>query len=213
MNHPFPTDPQETAEELEAYCVRDRQRVPISDPTPVWTSKGQPATRGDCPICGGPIFRLGNTPAHDNMTRPQAVNVNDLKGKRAKLAPESVYIAYEAADTDFAMQLAGDLERLRMAHWLHDPAPDGVNWAGGVHPALKECGRMVLVASPSSVDAADVEAAWTFFRDKKKLVAVAQLVGTEPPDPLRRAPRFDFSADYKSAFRGLLATLNEKKGF
>lgn len=195
---------------IEAFCVRDRQRVVMQNPTPVWTSKGLPATRGDCPICGESVFRLGKTVAHEKLTRPQPIHISEPKGRRAKLAPESVYIAFDASDTEFAMQLAADFERLRMAHWLHDPEPAAVQWAGGVHPALKECGRMVLIASPISIESEEVAAAWRFFRQKGKLVVIAQLVGTEPPDPLRRAPRFDFSADYKHAFRGLLAALNEK---
>ncbi len=194
--------------EIEAFCVRDRVRVIMIAPTPVWTGKGRPATRGDCPICGGSVFRLGKTAAHDTMARPPLIQITDGKTKRAKLAPDSVYIAYASDDAEFAMQLAGDLERLRMAHWLHDADPAAVQWAGGVHPALKECGRMVLIASPTSATADHVETAWRFFRQKHKRVVVA-LIGGVPPDDLRRSPRFDFAADYKLAFRGLLAALNE----
>ncbi|MBK8026716.1 MAG: toll/interleukin-1 receptor domain-containing protein [Chloroflexi bacterium] len=195
--------------EIEAYCVRDRQRVVMLNPTPVWTGRGRPAMRGDCPICGGSVFRLGKTPAHDQLARPSAIHVAEPKSKRAKLAPDSVYIAYEAEDSEFAMQLASDLERMGMPHWLHDPEPQRVQWAGGVHPALKECGRMVLVASPATLHADNLSTAWQFFRQKSKPIFIAQLLGVDPPDALRRAPRFDFDANYKLAFRGLLAALNE----
>jgi hypothetical protein len=194
---------------IEAFCVRDRVRVVMLSPAPVWTGKGRPATRGECPICGGYVFRLGRTAAHDALPRPPLIQIADAKAKRARLAPDAVYIAYAAPDADFAMQLAADLDRLRMAHWLHDPEPEEVQWAGGVHPALKECGRMVLVASAASAEAADVQAAWRFFRQKHKRVVVA-LLGEGAPDDLRRAPRFDFTGDYKLAFRGLLAALNER---
>lgn len=201
--------PSDQGEQVEAFCVRDRVRVAMLHPTPVWTGKGRPATRGDCPICGGSVFRLGKTDAHDSLTRPPLIQIADAKAKRAKLAPDAVYIAYAAEDTEFAMQLAGDLERLHMALWLHDAEPEEVQWAGGVHPALKECGRMVLVASPASAQAGHVIEAWRFFKQKHKVVAVA-LMGGAAPDDLRRAPRFDFVADYKLAFRGLMAALNER---
>ncbi len=202
------SDEQPPPEAMEAFCVRDRQRVVMNNPTPVWTRRSMPATRGDCPICGGSVFRLGNTPAHEAMARPEAININEPKARRAKLAPDSVYIDYAADDSEFALQLSADLERLRMAHWLHEAEPDGVQWAGGTHPALKECGRMVLIASPSA-GVAHVIAAWQFFRQKHKPIMIAQIDGHAPPDLLRRAPRFDFGGDYKLAFRGLLRALNE----
>ncbi|MBL8134595.1 MAG: toll/interleukin-1 receptor domain-containing protein [Anaerolineae bacterium] len=209
MDEVLHNDPDAEGGEIEAFCVRDRQRVIMIDPTPVWTGRGHPATRGECPICGGSVFRLGRTPGHERIARPPAIHVAEPKARRARLAPDSVYIAFNAADVDFAMQLAADLDRLRMPHWLHDVEQDSVRWAGGVHPALKECGRMVLVASPAALDAPDVTAAWQFFRQKGKPVIVAQVFDAPPPDALRRAPRFDFGADYRAAFRGLLAALNE----
>ena len=46
-------------EPIEGYCVRCRESVEIEDPMPVWTRNGLPATRGECPICGGTVFRMG----------------------------------------------------------------------------------------------------------------------------------------------------------
>ncbi len=62
---------------LEAYCVRCRQKRPMQDAQAVYTGRGQPATRGVCPECGTALFRMGATPAHDEMTPPP----------RAKAAP------------------------------------------------------------------------------------------------------------------------------
>jgi DNA topoisomerase-1 len=57
---------------LEAYCVRCREKRAIQDATPVFTEKGQPATRGQCPVCGTTLFRMGSTPAHEHLTAPPA---------------------------------------------------------------------------------------------------------------------------------------------
>jgi hypothetical protein len=66
---------------------------------------------------------------------------------------------------------------------------------------------MVYVLSPDALVNDSVEAAWRFFRDKNKSVVVAQVAPAEPPDALRRRPRFDFIVDYKIAFRQLLQSL------
>jgi NAD-dependent SIR2 family protein deacetylase len=42
---------------LEAYCVRCKQTIEVEHPQPVWTRRGMPATRGECPDCGGTRLR------------------------------------------------------------------------------------------------------------------------------------------------------------
>lgn len=195
--------------EVEAYCVRCRDTITMIDPHPVWTRKGLPATRGECPTCGGSVFRLGKSDAHDLNNRPDAVVVDDGGRKRAKLPKETVYINFHPDDAEFAEQLAADLEKMGVGVWLHDVAPSQVEWAGGRHPALDACSRMVLILSPAVLGENSVQTAWTYFREKRKPVAVAQIAPAETPDPLRRSPRFDFNADYKLAFRELLQVLNQ----
>lgn len=190
---------------LEAYCVRCRKTVEIEDPVPVWTRRGMPATRGDCPECGGAVFRMGRTAAHNSQARPAAVEVGGRT--RAKLSQDTAYIAFAEADAALAEQLADDLQKAGIATWLHESAPDDVQWAGGVHPALKECVRLVVVLSPAGVADAGVEAAWRFFKEKGKGIVLAQLSPVEPPDAIRRSPRFDFTGDYKTAFRQMVGAL------
>ena len=43
----------------EAYCVKDKKKVEIKDPTPIIMKNGKPATKGICPECGGSVFRIG----------------------------------------------------------------------------------------------------------------------------------------------------------
>lgn len=190
---------------LEAYCVRCRQTVEVEEPKPVWTRRGMPATRGECPDCGGTVFRMGATDLHDKSKRPDAVQVGG--GNRARLARDTAYIAFAEADESVAQAIAADLEKSGIAIWLHDQGDSSVQWAGGVHPALAECGSLVIILSAAALRADDVEAAWHFFKDKRKPVIVAQVEDVETPDTIRRSPRFDFGADYKGALRQLVQAL------
>ncbi|NWF67903.1 MAG: toll/interleukin-1 receptor domain-containing protein [Chloroflexi bacterium] len=195
-------------EHIEAYCVRCRETVIMENPMPVWTRKGMPAMRGECPSCGGTVFRMGKTSAHDPNNRPAAVKV--ANNTRAKLSQDTVYIACAGADLPFAEQLADDLQKAGIANWIHGSEGEDVNWAGGVHPALKECARMVFVLSPQSAAEDTITAAWRFFREKRKPVVIALVDQAPPPDELRRSQRFDFSSgDYKITFRQMIQALNQ----
>jgi hypothetical protein len=213
VDHDHPDTLDEAADELdsiEAYCVRCRETVIIEDPIPVWTSKGIPAMRGSCPSCGNPVFRMGRSAAHDLLNRPAPVKVDG--GGRKQIPKETVYLNYAPDDEATAAQVAADLEKMGFACWLHQAQTDSdpnIHWAGGVHPSLRECSRMILLLSPAALNVDTVETAWKFFREKNKPVVIAQLSQADPPDALRRRPRFDLGGDYKGAFRQMLQALNE----
>ncbi|MEO1440235.1 MAG: TIR domain-containing protein [Chloroflexota bacterium] len=199
-----------TEQIIEAYCVRDRKMVEMLHPEAVWTSRGMPGTRGVCPECGGTVFRMGATYLHEGLERPTAVVLKkNPRRQPPKIAPNTVYVNYAEADEETAQQIAADLNKIGMTTWLHDPTPDDVKWAGGVHPALKDCDRMVFVMSASSMADAQNGEAWAFFRKKRKPVVIAQMEPEmSPPDDLRRSPRFDFATqDYKRALREMLQAL------
>ncbi len=198
----------EEEDPVEGYCVRCKATIEIENPQPVWTRRGMPATRGDCPDCGGTVFRMGRTAAHQRSNRPSAVQV--AAKARAKLPQDTAYVNFAEADEAIARQIAADLEKAGIAVWLHEYTGEGdaVQWAGGVHPALTECAHMVLVLSPATLTAGEVETAWRFFKDKRKPVVIAQIAAAEPPDPIRRSPRFDFAEDYKTAFRQMMQALS-----
>jgi len=101
------------------------------------------------------------------------------------------------------------LQKAGIAIWLHDNSGADVHWAGGVHPALSECSRMVYVMSPQALYSESVEAAWKFFKGKGKRIVIAQLAPVDPPDAIRRSPRFDLAADYRSAFRQMIQALSQ----
>ena len=67
---------------MEAYCVKCKTKREILDPQPVFTANGGPATKGRCPVCGTNLFRMGETPAHAGLPRPERT-----AGKRTPRAP------------------------------------------------------------------------------------------------------------------------------
>lgn len=194
----------EEDEPIEAYCVRCRETVEVENPKPVWTRRGMPATRGECPECGGSVFRMGRSNAHSGESRPEAVKV--AVTTRAKLTQETAYINFAEADAAIAEQIGDDLQKSGITVWLHED--DGTHWASGVHPALTECSRMVYILSGQALQADSVQTAWQFFKSKNKRIVIAQLAPVDPPDPIRRSPRFDFTRDYKSAFRQMIQALS-----
>lgn len=202
-------------EDIEAYCVRCRETVLVEHPQAVWTRKGMPATRGECSLCGGTVFRMGKTDAHRATERPQPVEFDKELGehttrrKPPQLTRETVYVNYAPDAADFAQTLATALENAGIAAWIAEHhAAESTEWATGMHPALKHCARMVYVLSAQAIDDAHVIADWTFFKAQKKPIVIAQTDAIAPPDAIRRSARFDFSKDYKTAFRQLLQALS-----
>ena len=58
---------------MEAYCVKCKTKREMLNPTPVYTESGTPGTRGVCPVCGTNMFRMGYTPAHEGLPKPDPV--------------------------------------------------------------------------------------------------------------------------------------------
>ncbi len=57
--------------ESVAYCMKCKAKRPIQDAQAVYTSSGQPATRGICPVCGTTLYQMGATPAHEGLPKPE----------------------------------------------------------------------------------------------------------------------------------------------
>jgi hypothetical protein len=205
---------EDDSDPIEGYCVRCRSTIEMETPVAVWTRRGMPATRGECPLCAGTVFRMGKSSAHHITDRPEAVSVMAAgsPGKRARLERDTAYVAFAEADAAIAEQIAADLEKIGIAGWLHEAAAEdkSVQWAGGVHPALSECSQMVLLLSPAVLESDSVTRAWQYFKAQRKPVVIAQLEPTATPDELRRSARFDFteSGDYKRSFRELVQALS-----
>ena len=74
---------------LTAYCMKCKTKRPISQAEPTFTKSGQPSTTGVCPECGTTLYRMGETPAHEGLERPEPVRRTQNKGngqpRRGKL--------------------------------------------------------------------------------------------------------------------------------
>jgi len=212
------------ADSFEAYCVRCKAQVVVENPEPVWTSRGQPGTRGTCPNCASTVFRMGRTPAHDKLQAPPPVRVEDapklIANRGRKRAQPATYVNTGSDDVAIGDQLAKDLESAGVHTWF-DPqnGTEAIAWAGGVHPALRDCVQMVLVWSKTASESESVRVAWQFFKTARKPITLVLLDTTEVPDALRRNPRFDFSqvgtnqtknAKSKTVFRQLVQTLGDQ---
>ncbi len=200
-------DEDEFDEPIEAYCVRCKDSIEVENPQGVWTRKGMPATRGECPICGGTVFRMGKTHLHKENQRPEAISVTPDKRKPPRLERDTAYVVFAPGDEAIARQVAGDLEKIGIASWLHED-DDGTAWAGGVHPALQQCSRLVYMLSAEALNNATATAAWEFFKEKRKPIVIAQVGKADPPDAIRRSPRFDLSDNYKQQFRQMVQALS-----
>ncbi len=204
-------DAIEDEEEIEAYCMSCREKTPMENPQPIWTRRGAPGLRGTCAHCGTTVFRMGKTAAHERLRRPKPVQVSGKEGSRSghKLPRSVTYINYSVNDAEFAEILAEDLNRIGMPTWLATTHADDVQWATGVHPALVECDKMIVVLTPLAAKATHVQEALQFFLAHRKPIVVALLEETEIPDALRRKPRFDFRGDnYKQQFRQMVEALS-----
>ncbi len=204
-------DYNEEAEEIEAYCVNCRETVVMEAPQPVWTRRGAPGTRGVCPVCGSITFRMGHTSAHNHEGRPEIDGILDLNRQQSKggVSQTAVCINFGSADAEFAGNLSNDLTQNGVPTWAERITdPDSDVWALGVHPALETCSHMVVVLSPSAIESEEVVWAWSFFREKRKPVLIAQIADCDVPDELRHLPRFDFMSDYRAAFRLLIQAIS-----
>lgn len=199
---------------LEAYCVRCKTMIEMVDPEAVWTSRGTPGNRGECPICGGTVFRLGATHLHEGLAKPTNLTPPPTVLRMKPAIPDqAVYINFVEQDEAIARQVADDLNKLGVATWLHEPTPSGSRWAWGMHPALKDCLRMLFLLSPLTEFDPEVTAGWQYFKEKRKPIVILQISrDLEPPAPIRRSPRFDLTqpndlADYKATLRQVAQAL------
>lgn len=58
---------------MEAYCVKCKEKREINNAKPEFTATGTPATRGECPVCGTGLYRMGRTEAHEGLEPPEVI--------------------------------------------------------------------------------------------------------------------------------------------
>lgn len=70
-------------EKLQAYCVKCKTKRDMQEPQAVYTKTGAPGTKGVCPECGTNLFRMGETPAHANVPKPEKIE-KPVRKKKSK---------------------------------------------------------------------------------------------------------------------------------
>jgi DNA topoisomerase I len=56
---------------MEAYCLKCKTKRELLDPQPVYFANGTAATRGKCAVCGSVLNKMGRTPAHEGLPKPE----------------------------------------------------------------------------------------------------------------------------------------------
>jgi DNA topoisomerase-1 len=60
-------------DKVQAYCVKCREKRDMLNAEAVYTTGGAPGTRGECPVCGTNLFRMGATQAHEGLPKPEII--------------------------------------------------------------------------------------------------------------------------------------------
>lgn len=70
--------------QIIAYCVKCKTKREMLQPQAVYTASGTPGTRGQCAVCQSNMFKMGRTPAHDHIPKPEVVASPKSKTKKKK---------------------------------------------------------------------------------------------------------------------------------
>jgi DNA topoisomerase I len=71
-------------EKLTAYCMKCKAHRPMANAEATYTKTGTPGTRGECEVCGTGMFKMGETPAHANVPKPEKIEKPKRKQKKRK---------------------------------------------------------------------------------------------------------------------------------
>ncbi|MEW5959076.1 MAG: type I DNA topoisomerase [Chloroflexota bacterium] len=74
-------------ESILAYCVKCKEKREMSQPEAVYTVNGTPGTKGVCPVCGTNMFKMGRSPAHEHVARPDPAAIKKARSKKDGQGP------------------------------------------------------------------------------------------------------------------------------
>jgi tetratricopeptide (TPR) repeat protein len=124
---------------------------------------------------------------------------------------DHVFICYSRKDVDFVLKLATNLKNHEVPVWLDQwDIPSGANWNRTIERALKECARLLIVLTPSSVDSDEVQSEWLSALDEKKVIVPILYQKCKMPFRLKPIQYIDFtsrSPDDKTALKDVLVAL------
>ena len=124
--------------------------------------------------------------------------------------PVTSFISYSRTDADFVLRLCQDLRAAGTSIWLDklDIRP-GDDWDESIARGLAECGRMVIVLSPTSVASDNVLDEVGYALSKKKPIIPILLQDCEVPYRLNRIHYIDFRNSYDDSFKELSLAMQD----
>ena len=124
---------------------------------------------------------------------------------------DHVFVCYSRKDEDFVLKLAENLKRLGVPIWLDQwDIPTGANWSRTIESALKECARLLIVLTPSSVESDEVQSEWLSALDRKKIIVPILYKDCQMPFRLKPIQYIDFTKrvpDDREALEQILKAL------
>jgi hypothetical protein len=107
-------------------------------------------------------------------------------------SPARTFISYARQDSVFALQLASELRAAGAPVWLDQlDMPAGQRWDNVIQKALRDCPRLLVILSPSSVSSENVMDEVSFALDEDKTIIPVLLRDCDIPMRLRRFHRVD----------------------
>ncbi len=74
---------------MEAYCVKCKTKREMTAPKAEYTVTGTAGTRGKCPVCGTTLYRMGATPEHADIPKPDVSALPKREPKPKKTAKKA----------------------------------------------------------------------------------------------------------------------------
>lgn len=80
---------------MQGYCFKCKEKREMGNTQAEWASNGSPGTRGTCLVCSGTIYKVGRTPEHEGLPKPEVTATRSngkkkaaKKKKKKKRAPQ-----------------------------------------------------------------------------------------------------------------------------
>ena len=121
---------------------------------------------------------------------------------------ETIFFSYSRDDSQFVLELAGELRNAGAPIWLDqlDISP-GNHWDSTIEEALQKSGVLLVVLSKTSVESNNVMDEVSFALEEQKKVVPVLKEQCEIPFRLRRLQHADFREDYKNGLDQLVQSL------
>jgi hypothetical protein len=166
--------------------------------------------RAEClSTCRAYCWRTGEDPrpvwqSYQRTSRNYRLRSEAIESIIKIVDPVTSFISYSRTDADFVLRLCQDLRGAGTSIWLDklDIRP-GEDWDESIARALAECGRMVIVLSPTSVASDNVLDEVGYALSKKKPIIPILLQDCEVPYRLNRIQYIDFRNSYDDGFKEL----------